>query len=813
MLIPYFKPSKRKNLRSQIAVVITLIITAILLMTMVFINIHKVSTIKTLTSQAADRTALRTASKIGTLSKFYWNALGNQAEACGLAWAIDPWGLFKLAVVAVGTMLAFLIIPNPVVLLTGIGLFVSMAMGTAITHKFQDMSAYNAIREDALYNGIRGLQSDYVELENLYVPDKAIFQDPNPDPLDPVTQIKYNLTEIPGMIKAAKVSRFEAWYYTKRLKLVDEKVLKEGVEEFINGKEATKMDGIKKFVYIAPGDWDNVVQWRILRLSFALNGKRAPYEVGHRGEFLVTCAACPGWVVDPATYTDKIKLITIKDNNDLDETTAWFIQDKLDGSVFVPGLLRRLHRDYCFLRPLSCIQIFCDNPITCLSLTPNPIVNEGEFHSVKEDMRLLLCRMKEVLNLPVAERIRGLMQWFTDFYDPSAHNPDRTSKYNTGNYDEDNKYDVYLRINRDKVKIKKWIEGLININADIIEPAIPPDYGSYCFEGRGLPKDNCYTYINICYCNTIQYDTCGTPYTVCDPNPNACVAEEAATRYGIYGTCAGNDPYNSHPVCQNGDLYSTVPDWCSYYSRNDRCVELSNPCIAQNCSVPVENLLALITEYYYQGQMSWRAYVPGQYDCTGCPTEVRQAIEILQEWLNALEKLQAVIESLQVKIEALQAPDVLALRNSIVYAWRDKPSSSADIPQYSHIAMVQIKNYPVNLPYISESVSFAINWLASYKCRKLNDYKGIFDVEALRYDQDQPNILWNLRRRKQPLNPEYDTGILRFIVEDIQQTGKVALPREISLQAILDNYAVVSKTRVQYGPEKADVAIVNVDMK
>ncbi len=789
----YLNPSKRKNLRSQIAVIITLIIAAILLMTMVFINIHKVSSIKTLTSQTSDKTALRIASKIGSISKAYWSALGDQEEACGWQWNIDLWGLFKLAVVAVVTMVAFLFVPNPVILLTGIGLFVSMAMGNAIMQKFQDMTAYNAIREEALFQGMQGLQSDYVELKNLGGANQGKFQDPS----DPGSTI-YNLTEIPTMIKELKVSRFLAWYYTQRFPLVDESVLKAAVGEFINGKIINKTDGLKEFVNI--DEWDTY-GWKINKISWILEGQRGMYSAG---PFTVTCGlSCPGWVLNSAR--DRIKLISIKEDGSLDDNASWFIKDKLQGCDYLPllgprscwGILKRLECDYG--------SIFCNNP--------GCIVKQIEFDSVEGDMRLILAKIKEVLDLPIAERLRGLTQWFPFFYDPSAHNPDRSSKYNTGNFNEDNKYDIYLRLNRDKAYIQQWIDGLTNLNTNTIIPPIPPDYGSYCLEGRGNPNPAgyCYTGIDPCLCNHIKFDDCGTPYVYCDPNPEGCINLAEAEKYGIYGTCAGDDPYNSHPVCQNGDLYSTVPVWCSEYNRNEQCVSLSDDCEGKECSIPTESLAPVIKEYYYQGQMSWRpAYTYGIYDWTGGPTEVDQTIRVLQAWYDVLVTMQGIIEKLQVEIEKLQTPEIQALRNEIIYAWKDKASTTTDIPQYSHIVRLKIRNYPERLPYISESVSFAINWLGSWNCRKLHDYKGLFDVEVSRYDQDQPNMLWNLRRRQQPLNPQYDTGILSFIVDDIQDTGKVALPREISLQAILDNYAITSRTQTQYGPKKEDIAITSI---
>lgn len=819
-----------KNQRGQIAVIITLIIAAVFLLTMVFINIYKVSTSKTSTSQAADKTALRIASKLGSLSNAYLQALSNLGlvistgitydavnktaylDYCGFAWNLDWWDLPKLAAVVVATIAAFAITLNPVFLLTGIGLFVSMTMMNGITQKFQDMSAYNSIREDALFQAMRDLQTDYVELKNLVDTDTGkrtgVFQDPA-DPSSPT----YDLTAVPGMKDAIKVPRFLAWYYTKRWPLVDESALKAAIDKFINGFDTQEKDGIRKFVYI--DDWD-AAGWRIRKLSYRLLGKGS-YTVG---EFDVTCpsGSCPGWVIDPVT--DSINLISLKLNSDELEDAAdkpWFLKDKLDGCwTFCPlitpctGLLRRLHCDYKSLEG----DVFCSTTtdIPCA----NPIVNRDDFDKVKEDMRLLLVRIKETINLPNAERLRGVMQWFSFFYDPTMHNADRTSKdpNPATMYD----HDIYLRLARDKLKIAEWITGLKKIDADYMQKNIPPHYDSYCFEGKGGPPPSsvvdayCYTKIDDCLCNHIECDSCGNCETVCNDNPEGCINSKVAVQYGIYGTCAGNDPYASHPVCQagRGDLYSTIPAWCSIDDRTV-CVSLSDDCENKTCGIPGENLGSIITEYNYQGQMSWRPYDASNYDWDAGPSEVKQAIQILEEWYEDLSKFQMIIADLQDEIDKLAG---VGIRNAMVYAWTDSSASVTSMPQYSHVVSIGIKDYPERLPYITEKLTFGITWLGTCKRKTLHNYFGVFEITAARYDQDQPNKIWDLRRRQNPLTAQADVDKLGSIVIDIQKNGTIKDDPDLwrYLFDILTNDAVISKTRVRYGPKKEDIAIINTDM-
>jgi len=798
-----------KNQRSQIAVIITLIIALAFLMTMIFINIYKVSTIKTSTSQTADKTALRIASKIGSVSKVYFDAL----NSIGWPWSvtIDPinktayvyscgltlkwWSLPLLAVVALAGVVLFWLVPYVSVLLTGLGLFASMTMTSGITQKFQDMTAYNSIREEALFQAMAGLQTDYVELRNLGGAEQGVFQDPNPDAADPVTNIKYNLSTIPGMKTAVKVPRFLAWYYTKRFPLVDETALKEAMEEFINGKDPLLRDGLKKFVYIDPADWDST-GWKIKKLSYTLLGARTGHPFA--GQFTVTCSSCPDWVLDPPT-ADKIKLVGL-DESDPPVLEGGFLLDKFAKTGFIPsGLLWRLQVDY----PLT--QIFCD--LLCAS----PIVRDSDYNAVLEDMRLLLVRIQEVLNLPNAERLRGITQWFTPFYDPSAHNADHTAKV-AG----DTSSDIHLRLTRDMEKIQTWITGLTSFNTNTIIPPIIPHYDSWCPEGGPDIKETCYTALDTCYCFTIAYDDSGNPYTVCEGD--LCTDAQSTLWWGNYGSCTDADHVN-HPVCTVGDLYGGIPGWCFPLRMPTSCItkgDEGGPCAA--CEPPsaqfgpspiIEGLFH--TEYFFQGQFSWRPYGgPTQYDWNAGPTEVMQAIQILQEWYDDLARLKVVIETFQDKIAANQAQ--YTLRNNIVYAWKDKPASVTDMPQYSHVARVTITDYPTYLPYITEKTDFAISWLLACKTRTLHDYYGTFEVTVSRYDQDQPNQLWNLRRRKSPLTAEYNIGTVNSIVNDIQTSGRITTGAlELLLLDILDNYAITSKSKAQYGPNREDISIISVD--
>lgn len=831
---------KKNNLRSQIAVIITLVIAFIILLTIVFVNIFKVSTIKTTTSQAADKAALTLASQMGSLSKTYWDALhaadpsNPSEEICSTDW----FDLVKLAVAAIAVLLLAAWFAAPLILLMGIGVFVSgMVMG-GISQKFQDMSAYNSLREQALFQAVSMVQTDDLELRATS-PGKF---------LEPISNMEYDLTDNPGCgadcLAALKVGRFEAWYWEKRQPLVGDEGLKVAVNGFIDGVIGGSRDGISKFVEI--DSWDPL-RWKITGLSYILAGQRSEYA----GEFIVTCsgASCPTWV--SPSGTDWLRLARIDSN---DQAYGGVLKDKFDGSILSPQLLRRLENDYW----LSYGNIFCATGILH-PLCNNPIVNEDNFGTVQEDMRHLLVRIKEVLNLPLSERMRGLTLWFTAFYDPSAHDPgtdtniyDKIQSPGVFEPGEEDlyKYDIYLRLARDLYYINKWIEGLETFNDTIIIPPITNnDYGTFCPEAGdatialGDPRvtHECFSGLSVGACNHNCQVESMSYYNVSDGN--ACITPIPARFRGNYGSCTDAN-HDNHPVCQagRGDFYFSRPGWCDsrYAPPCVECPLVGCGCTSQDCVGCAEGCWgytgcgacggcqlppaavygpgAIPTEFYYQGQLSWRpgpaTYPP--YDSGH--TEVGQAIDILKEWRDDLMKLRMIIHALQLAIEAQQND---ALRNELVYAWQDKypVAGKTATPVYGHLVRARIIGYPKELPYISEHVDWQIPWIITWKCRQIHAYKGSFEIEVSRYDQDQSNTFWNLRRRPHTTEDEYlPTWNLYAIANEILGYGRTGW-YDGALRQILDTldtngrpqYIITSKSKVHFGPKKEDIYIMSVD--
>lgn len=846
---------KKNNLRSQIAVIITLVIAFIILLTVVFINIFKVSTIKTTTSQAADKAALTLASQIGSLSKTYWDALhagdlnNPSEEMCSFDW----FELVKLAVAAIAVAFLAAWFAAPLILLMGIGVFVSGTVMSGITTGFQNMSVYNSLRETALFQAVSMVQTDTVEVKNSD-PSQGKF-------LIPITSdqtVEYILKGNPGCGPACwavpKIGRFAAWYYEKRQKLVNDEVLKIAVNGFIDGVFGGFRDGLRKFVEI--DSWDPL-RWKITGLSYILAGVRS----GYVGQFTVTCGdSCPEWVV-PNVNKDLLRLIRIKPDAIFgpDYLYGGVLTEKFDGSLINVQLLRRLENDYG--------DIFCLDENWNL-LCGDPIVNEKDFGTIKEDMRHLLVRIKEVLNLPLSERLKGLTLWFAAFYDPSSHDAERKNLHDTdddgagpdtyGTFEagDENQYgyDIYLRLERDIYYISQWIAGLEGFDSAIISsPIASNDYGTYCPEAGdaaialGDPRvtHTCFSGVSNCVCNH-QYRV-ESQITELRCDGDQCINPIPARFRGNYGSCtkANNDPvHDNHPVCQSGkgDFYFSKPSWC-----NSRyippCIECPSAycttCVSQCCGVdsncescsgcgacsggcplplaPVYGPGAIPTEFKYQGQLSWTPADRGQYDSQGGPTEVGQAVAILKEWRADLIKLKYIITVLQGVIEAQQDD---ALRNELVYVWQDKypVAGKTATKVYGHLVRAKITDYPKELPYISERTE----WWNLWKCRQIHAYKGSFEIEVSRYDTDQPSIFWNLRRRPSSSTEdefaEYDPNVFYRMANELLNDGALSWTYG-DLRVILDTldtngrpqYIITSKTKVHFGPKKEDIYIMSVD--
>ena len=722
-----------KPYKGQIAVIITFVIAVIFLFVAVFINLSKVSQVKTATSQATDKAALGLASQLGSMSHYYKEKVFNgkpKEPICtsDLGQIVDIPALY---------LASFILSPKS--FLSDAGALFSNTMLGAISERItKDMSNYNGWREKVLLEVLLSIQADDVWFKSK-AKGTGIFLDASGN--------EYDLSLIPGMLNQPKVDRFLAWYYTKRYPLVSEEGLRRAINNFVN-----KLKDV-----VVTEKWDPK-KWMITEFSLK--------AVMDTGQITCTSPACPPWVID--SKSNSIRVAKFDESNN----ASGFLIDKF------AGLLDRLEgRGYE-------VSFFKKS----IWKEPWAKVFGGmgtELKNVIEDLNTSLKQAVDLLNLPLSVRAQQVTEWFPKFYDLNIHDREKDGKSIVDSLDPTNDgRDIYERLQRCKDKLNAWLNevsskigGQTSINEKIKE-GIRDNHGSYCLQGYPDYKESCYTRAR-----------CGCPLPFNGCAGDICENPAPARWWGSYGTCTGADDHSAHPVCINGDLYEAAPkyldsNWCKKLRPSPGCVSRKRTCPEMNCNAPGTKT-TIDNSYYFQGQMSW--------ENTSGPTEVGQAAAVLSKIIFTITQVQDAIKALADIYAAFLDKDS-PLRNEITYAWKDEKFG------LSHLAYVAIPDYPKDLPYITEERK----WFEFKKCQSLKAYEGDFQITASRYDQDQPAAAgWQLRRRKQPANPEFNAGILSLIVGDIQNTTQVAPPREYSLTAILSNYAITSTTTAHYGPEKS----------
>ncbi len=811
----FFRKNLPLNQRSQIAVIITFVIAVIFLFIAVFINLSKVSQVKTATSTAVDRTALSLASQLGSMSRYYKEKVvpggiektatdeKKVIEACGFSEWVP---LATLILTGIVTGIFAVVFWPAAVVGAGVGAFSTVVLSSTvlggINTKFKEMSGYNGMRENALFQSLSATQSDDVELKAKTPGSGVFFEDVNGNGVfdeDSEEEKKrvYDLRAIPEMRNERKVSRFAAWYYAKRLPLVSDESMKDSLAVFING-----INGIKGFIDADERDSSG----NIIELSYWITPKS-----GDRN-YKVTCSgsSCPSWVKD--ANTGQLRIVR------MDSSNAAY------GGFLDPSNSPPLHT--------------LKNLFTRLNSSYSGTFPTADVDNLIEDLRIFLLKSKEVLNMPVSQRLSGLSLWSSSFYDPAKHkpgsrepiDPDDPKKYT---------YDIYLRLMRDQNYVNQWIAELETLNNNTIALDIRKKHGD-CTWGRGSQLDRTCNTVYGQNCSICGGGYCGESESSCNSAcmPYCCYNPQKCAWEGIYYTCC-----QSPPVCSSGDLYGAKPGWCSSHGYHALC--------SPSCASCTENFNCADEAKFFQGQLSWR---PSCSDPTSCiyldgtdkPTEVEQAFRILRALNEDLARIQMTIAALADAI-AKQLPswpyephndtnnngiiepgeftdlngngrydDYLPeffKRIEIVYAWKDKPVQGKT--QYSHLARVKIDGYPDNLPNVTESPAL----LGLQTCRTLNNYQGDFKITVSRYDQDQPTDIagWNLRRRLKPSNAEFDTAKLAGMVNDIQNTGElnpasccdchVGSYCQSNIDNLLDNYAITSCSQAHYGPGKSDIYI------
>lgn len=752
----YHNNINKRNLQGQIAVIVTLVIAVIFLFVMVFINITRISDIKTQTANVSDKGALRTASGLGSLSYKL-----KQAEDCYLNW---EWilglaaliGGFILGIIMPFTLPASTIMMGWGAVMVGQEINAIMKEGAAIAFP-RSMSTYTALREGAIYPMLTSLQADreYVKHQGGY-----IFK-------DEITGVTYDLSKsaIVNVIKnKSRIPRFAAWYWAKRYPLISDQSLIEEIAEFVN-----KLKGI---TYYSDAEWD-ASKWEIKSLSFPVD------------DISVTSTG-PSWVID----WDSVKVVGPVAKGETGKAKGFIMEEFID-------LVHRLEEKGFDVNFCEKGSIGWKPPWKWFGW------DDSDMENVVEEIRGFLALTLELLNMPVSQRLESINLWLSAFYDKDAHGPSGES------LDGDLEDDVYERLLFALSYVSNWLGELDRVNrfmANNIRDRIRDDYGTFCEQGRGGLVDGCYTYIEICCC--WHWHECR--YVVCDGND--CQDWEDARWKGIYGTCTGSGfDHDSHPTCKNGDLYGARPSWCDDLrdpidcQENDDCDGSGCPELGycRCCDIPPTNT-TMDDSYYFQGQLSWKPVSSSYFDSTSGPTEVDQAIEILRALTTEINALVNDIKAFADKVDTLLTQNE-DLKNEAIYAWKDKD-------EFCHLVKAGIGGYPSleDFPYLVQTRE----WLNFLKCLRVKgETEGELEMVASRYSQDMPGGFWKMQYRKNPAFPDFEgfeESKLEAIVKDIQQDGKIDTTRT-DVDNLLDNYAIASETKVHFGPEKKEIYLIKTE--
>lgn len=792
---------RKKSSKSQVIVIITFIIAALMASALVFVNIAKISDIKTMTAIAADKSALGLGSSLGTMSNVYLQMIKAQGELSGEFPNPGPYTPtvserkvcapnWMMVIGAVGLLIGLVLtifsfgVGSPILAVVGaaVGGFVTGFSGAGVlleVNTYMKEGAYKILTEMSLFSSYR--EATLLNaVQSLPVTDTVVVTGGGGSYSDGTYSFDLSKSPIKNAIKnKSRIPRFVAWYYDKRFKLVSETELATAIQNDLIGYMMDNM-------YFAGEDWSSE-KWQYQKISLPVDA--AITCSGNLG----ACAADSEWIT-PASHPPR-RVIAIGPVA-LDDDSLWFLTTTKGflGEKF-PDLCHRLidrfdpHNDNNLLvygNPDSSEKEYISRARLGGYITWLPWdlgYDDGPIHAVAEDLRGFMIDLMVLANTPISERLSSITSWLRLWYDWDQHSADGSS------VDSDLDDDVYERLQRVTERLTKWIDQLNGVNQARILPDIKDWHGSYCLQGRGDVVEQCFTNTISCYCH---HEEC-TEYEcheVCDGD--LCTDKQDARWAGDYATCTGTgNDHSAHPVCsvnsdlEGGDLYAMIPAWCSQL-RSDPCISHDDDC--SSCEPPENHALEDIRDsFYFQGQYAWNN--------DNGPSEVDQAIEILQLLKEKLDEFRKRIKQVADKAkEVINNND--PVKNELVYCWNDvKPGTRTNNGVY-HLVRVKIEGYPKleDFPYIVQTREYA-NFLI---CKEVKgQLEGSFTITVSRYDTDLPGFWWKMRRRQLGEGAPQDlSGIESTIMTSGQGDGGAAL-----------SYAIESKTRGTYGPAKSQITI------
>ncbi|MGE5309355.1 MAG: hypothetical protein ACM3OC_09740 [Deltaproteobacteria bacterium] len=237
------RPSRPSSRRAQIAVIITVIVAVITLFSIVFINIAKLGQLKTQTSQAADKGALYLASSTGSYSKTLQDNINFQINQK----FTDLWSLF---LIGLGALIGTVAFHGAVG--TAFGMWAGLSFAGGWQASTDSMDVYTMTRERALSTIMSGIVSDEQKVYRIGGDGTLVYQ--AKDRKGNFYGTTYDLTDtsLERQLKRENrksMRRFDAWYWSKRYKLVDEGKLSKALDDFVGllGDEIINQGGAVKW--------------------------------------------------------------------------------------------------------------------------------------------------------------------------------------------------------------------------------------------------------------------------------------------------------------------------------------------------------------------------------------------------------------------------------------------------------------------------------------------------------------------------------------------------------------------------------------
>lgn len=739
-------PKQLKKNTSQISVVFTIIIAIIIVFVFLLINIAKISDIKTLTSQIADKEALTLASKMSTYVNKLWIQVQESVKVLGIMLpsplaSCEPvkccainWGLLlPLVAFVIGIVLLSFIVTLPVSLLAAGLTFGSMPFLAAEVNAIMkgtfsriDSSPETGIRETSMAAMLAAIGGNF----DPALADKVTDVNKDgisttkfiaPMPGDPTNKIEYYIGKAHPFLEEVRnkkqVPRYVAWYWSKRYPLVGDEALATDMEKFISF--------LATYFLIEKWDTEN---WKILEASIVAK----PVDISN------TSSTVPKWVVQvpPADSWEVVRIVgPVSSKPGLFDS----IVDVIDRRDFLGSYS---------LNPFDSSDGFVSVWKYLFERLRYPLnFTAQDIEDLRDLLKGVTVRSIEVLNLPINQRAVGLNAWWPLFWDP---NIEHASSENKDDYKQ--KRDIWEKLKYAQLQTQDWINQLYNANEKLKSEIAKANGNSHT--GIGSEITTCYTW----------YDS-----------DDGCEDEQGCSWAGNYCSACSNGRPSS---CDLGDLYKKKPfSYCNYPSHYPGCSLMCGSCFYDiQCPAVCE----------YMAEFS-------SQNPTG-PTKLTQVIQIMARLNDVLKQMIIKIEGFQTRVdEVLNTPNIV--KDIALYGWDDKRGGL-------HLAKVQMENYPAykDFPYIKEYYAdFLVILKGFLKCREVMNASGNITVGVSRYDTDVKTSMWNLKYRNKTSGEEFSTDSLKTLIQSIHASGNITNSTDI------DSYMITSKTKghYEYGPKHA----------